>query len=182
MRKTCRPGSPCAVLMIEDDSAIVELVVSNAARLEPGCFAIEPAGTLARAVEHLQGVSYDAVLLDLGLPDSQGLATLSALARVVNDQSPLIVLTGEDDAETELRCFDEGVAEFIPKPFDPQRLLMKIRHAILRHRKAMRDRSVLLEEVEMLRRVETVADKSAASAMIQEVAGTLLKLAHGHHY
>lgn len=156
VRKTCKPGSPCTILMIEDDLMITTLLAQQVQLSEPGCFMIETAGSLAEAVPKLSGLRYDAVLLDLGLPDSEGIATLHVTQKLVKGQIPIVVLSGSIDTETEWNAFDLDAAEYVSKPFNAARLLIRIRHAILRHRRWLKRQKELQQEVEILRSVEQV--------------------------
>jgi two-component system NtrC family sensor kinase len=70
--------------------------------------------TAADAAERLQRVEYDLVLLDLGLPDAQGLQALRAL-RSVADLTPIIVLTGSDDYKQGLIAVREGAQDYLEK-------------------------------------------------------------------
>jgi PAS domain S-box-containing protein len=70
--------------------------------------------TAADAADRLQKVEYDLVLLDLGLPDAQGLQALRAL-RSVADLTPIIVLTGSDDYKQGLIAVREGAQDYLEK-------------------------------------------------------------------
>ncbi|HEU4779394.1 MAG TPA: ATP-binding protein, partial [Steroidobacteraceae bacterium] len=70
--------------------------------------------TAGEAAQRLQTVEYDLVLLDLGLPDAQGLEALRAL-RAVADLTPIIVLTGSDDYKQGLTAVREGAQDYLEK-------------------------------------------------------------------
>lgn len=176
VRKTCQPGAPCTVLMIEDDPMVVPLLVDGANHCEPGCFVIKMAVSLADAVPMLEGLQYDAILLDLGLPDSEGIATLHVTQKLVAGKAPIIVLTGSNDPATEFSCFEYDAAEYITKPFNVPRLLTRIRHAILRHRRWIKRCKALEDEVAILRTVESVITGEPQS-QLHQAAEAILKVA-----
>lgn len=156
---------------------IVQMLREAANQCEPGCFSIESASSLSEAVAHLQGVSYDVVILDLGLPDSEGLATLHALRKLIREKIPIIVITGTDDAETELACFDAGVSEYTPKPFNLTRFLMRIRHAILRHRHGAEQKRQLVEDARILREIEPALPPGEPQTRLHEAANNIMTVA-----
>ena len=98
------------LLLVEDNAAdarVVERHLKDAGLNEVNCDWVQ---TAADAAERLQKVEYDLVLLDLGLPDAQGLQALRAL-RAVADLTPIIVLTGSDDYKQGLIAVREVSAD-----------------------------------------------------------------------
>lgn len=183
MRHTCRPGTPCSVLLIEDDPVIPALLRDGVRVYEPGCFMIETATNLADVVPKLEGISYDVIALDLGLPKransterSDGVATLQVVKKLVGEKIPIVVLTGSYDAEVELSCFEVGAVEYLTKPFDTPRVLMRFRHAILRHRRIAALQRELIEEVDLLRAVESKISGDP-QITLHEAANVVLRVA-----
>ena len=102
------------LLLVEDDPAdarVVERHLQDAGLNKVTCDWVQ---TAAAASERLQKVEYDLVLLDLGLPDAQGLQALTAL-RAVADLTPIIVLTGSDDYKQGLSAVREGAQDYLEK-------------------------------------------------------------------
>src|SRR5208283_3585335 len=99
--------SPIRVLLVEDSPTDV-LLTEHA--LSCGRFQIQRCERLTEALAMLPGGNCDVVLLDLGLPDSQGLGTLRKL-RDNNPQVPVVVLTGKDDEELALQALKEGAQD-----------------------------------------------------------------------
>ena len=167
LRHTCRLDTPCLILLVEDERSIASLLSSSVAELEPGCFIIEHVTTLADSVAKLQGIKYDAIILDLGLPDSRDISALFALHKLVADTIPIIVLTGVDNPELELSCFDVGAKEFVLKPFDPEAFLRLVRHTILRFRNTTKEIDRLKKELSIIYKLE------------EELEGEPQQLLHG---
>ena len=102
------------LLLVEDNAAdarVVERHLKDAGLNDVNCDWVQSA---AAAAERLQKVEYDLVLLDLGLPDAQGLQALRAL-RAVADLTPIIVLTGSDDYKQGLLAVREGAQDYLEK-------------------------------------------------------------------
>jgi PAS domain S-box-containing protein len=102
------------LLLVEDnpaDARVVERHLKDAGLNQVTCDWVQ---TAADASDRLQKVEYDLVLLDLGLPDAQGLQALTAL-RAVADLTPIIVLTGSDDYKQGLSAVREGAQDYLEK-------------------------------------------------------------------
>jgi two-component system OmpR family response regulator len=116
------------VLVIEDD-AMVARVVSRA--LEAADYRVDVShnaedGT-RRALEH----TYDAILLDLELPDGDGLDVVRAV-RGAGSKVPILIMTGRDDDEHVVRGLDAGADDYILKPVGAEVLKARVRAAIRR--------------------------------------------------
>jgi two-component system, cell cycle sensor histidine kinase and response regulator CckA len=127
------------VLLIEDNPADVRLV-KEVLRNEPG-IAIQTADCLSRAVECLSSGQTDIIMLDLGLPDSQGLDAL----RVLSDAAPhlpIVVLTGHEDEALGRKIVGLGAQDYLVKPVLPGPMLARtLRFAIERKRAELALRS-----------------------------------------
>lgn len=126
--------SSVRVLMIEDDPAYSELVRLHLA--DPGLdgFAaqVDAAGSLAEGLRMLEEREYDAVLSDLGLPDAQGLESVSAVLTRFPDV-PLLVCTNTGDDTLGLEAVRRGAQDFLRKSEADSRWLRRaIRYAIER--------------------------------------------------
>ncbi len=120
------------VLVVEDDPGITEGLRAGLKR--HGC-AADFVATLARADAALAVETYDIVLLDLGLPDGDGLALLRRL-RAGGDgaQLPVLVMTARDEVASRIGGLDLGADDYLTKPFDVDELAARMR--------ALRRRSV----------------------------------------
>src|SRR5688572_415975 len=102
------------LLLVEDnpaDARVVERHLKEAGLIHVTTDTVQ---TAAEAAQRLQTVEYDLVLLDLGLPDAQGLQALRAL-KAVADLTPIIVLTGSDDYKQGLIAVREGAQDYLEK-------------------------------------------------------------------
>ncbi len=111
-------------MVVEDDAAVAELV---ALYLRNAGYAVSRAGTAAEARALLAEVRPTLVILDLGLPDADG-RVLFAEIRTHSD-IPVLALTAR--AEEKVAGLEEGMDDFVTKPFDPRELVARVR-AVLR--------------------------------------------------
>ncbi|HEV7506549.1 MAG TPA: EAL domain-containing protein [Thermoanaerobaculia bacterium] len=126
------------VLLIEDSLADARLIQEVLFREAPSGFEVEHSACLAAGLARLERGDVDVVLLDLTLPDSEGLATLSATATVAGPV-PILVLTGLEDEELARRAMSAGAQDYLPKGgVDGHALARALRHAIERKRTAER--------------------------------------------
>lgn len=115
------------ILIVDDEPAIRRLVRGA---IERSGQAADEASTAIEALSFARRAGCELVLLDLGLPDRDGIELvpqLKALGRAV------IVLTARDDTSEKVTALDLGADDYVVKPFDTDELLARIR-AALRHR------------------------------------------------
>ncbi|HEY3068275.1 MAG TPA: response regulator transcription factor [Methylomirabilota bacterium] len=118
------------ILIVEDDPRLAEMVAEYLG--EAGFrTAVAPRGAVA--LERLAREAYDAVVLDLMLPDIDGLDVCRQL-RAKSD-TPVLMLTARGDAMDRVVGLEIGADDYLPKPFEPRELLARLR-AILRRRGA----------------------------------------------
>ena len=119
-------AGPRPVLIVDDDAALRATLCEQLA-LE-GEFAPEEAGTASEAEQVLTGANsrFDAVLLDIGLPDGDGCDFCVKLRRE-GKKMPVIMLTGADAESDVVRGLDAGANDYIAKPFRLNELLARLR-------------------------------------------------------
>jgi PAS domain S-box-containing protein len=102
------------VLVIEDNPADMELIrdVLSDSGTSPSEFEHEK--TLAAGISRLARGGFDCILLDLGLPDSQGIETVQTI-RQAQPEIPIVVLTGLDDAVSGVQALQEGAQDYLVK-------------------------------------------------------------------
>ena len=115
------------LLVIEDEarlSEILKVALGNAG------FAVDIADSAADAEAALELINYDTAILDLGLPDGDGLTVLSAVRRV-GKTLPILVLTARDAVEDRVSGLNAGADDYLTKPFAMTELIARIK-ALLR--------------------------------------------------
>lgn len=115
------------VLIIEDNSDLVSLLVKGLGR---GGFEADSVGTVEDARHVLGTMKYAAVVLDLGLPDEDGLVLLRELRRK-GDATPVLVLTARDGVSDRVTGLREGADDYLAKPFAMEELVARLQ-ALLR--------------------------------------------------
>jgi len=122
------------VLLVEDNPDDQELVRIMLRKSTDVMFDVEAVARLSDAIAQVSSRRFDALLVDLALPDSRNVDTVRELREKVPDV-PLIALTGRDDMQTELAALAIGAQDYLIKGRDDARILMRaIRHAIERKR------------------------------------------------
>lgn len=115
------------VLLVEDNQELVPLIVKG---LEQAGLAADSVGTVTDAQHVLATVRYAAVVLDLGLPDQDGLSILRGMRRR-GDATPVLVLTARDGVTDRVTGLREGADDYLVKPFAMVELVARLR-ALLR--------------------------------------------------
>ena len=115
------------VLLVEDEPSLVALLRDA---LEQGGFAVDVAITVAEARACRDVATYDAAILDLGLPDGDGLDLVRMLRRN-RDSVPILILTARSGLGERIAGLDVGADDYLIKPFDIAELTARCR-ALLR--------------------------------------------------
>ncbi|MDO9713410.1 response regulator transcription factor [Paracraurococcus lichenis] len=117
---------PRPILIVEDDAALRATLVEQIAA--QGEFVAEEAGSAEEAMAKLADadVRYDAILLDVGLPDSDGREFCAQLRRA-GKTMPIIMLTGADTEQDVVRGLEAGANDYVAKPFRLSELLARVR-------------------------------------------------------
>lgn len=115
-------------LLIEDDLALGRVLQ----KIVAGRYHADWVRRLQDADRMLTDSSYDILLLDLGLPDGDGLDWLARL-RKSNSDIPVLILTARDGLESRVHGLDTGADDYLIKPFESEELLARMR-ALLRRR------------------------------------------------
>ena len=124
------PAKPPKVLVVDDEPQIRVLLKATLGRAG---YAVAEAGNAREAVNAKAIDKPDLILLDLGLPDRDGLELVNVLRG--EPRSALIVVSARDQIEQKVAALDLGADDYITKPFDTEELLARVR-ASLRQRLA----------------------------------------------
>ncbi|MDG1787440.1 MAG: response regulator transcription factor, partial [Paracoccaceae bacterium] len=118
------------ILLIDDDDDLREALIEQFVMTEE--FAVVEASTGADALQHLKNGLFDLLIVDVGLPDTDG-RELCRLMRKQGLKTPVIMLTGHaTDADTILGL-DAGANDYVTKPFKFPVLLARIRSQLRQH-------------------------------------------------
>lgn len=130
------------ILMIEDDRRLAEMVQDY---LRQSGFVVSHAGDGANGLAQLRRDGADLVLLDLMLPDGDGLDVFRRIRQLngPSAQTPVIMLTAKGDPLDRVIGLEIGAEDYIPKPFEPRELLARIRVVLRRGQPQERAEDVL---------------------------------------
>lgn len=125
-------GGPVKILLIEDNPGDARLIQEMLAEPGKADYELKNADRLSQGLERLLEGGIDVVVLDLGLPDSQGLETLGKV-RAQASAMPIIVLTGLDDEVTAVEAVRQGAQDYLVKGDVDSKLLWRaLRYSIER--------------------------------------------------
>ncbi len=160
------------ILLIEDDRRLAEMVSRY---LGAAGFSVSDVGDGRTALARLGAETYDALVLDLTLPDVDGLEVCRQL-RAFSDV-PVLMLTARGDTMDRVVGLEVGADDYLPKPFEPRELLARLR-AILRRRDRSGPASVLrFGRLEIDRDARCVRVDGAERALTGHQFGLLVALA-----
>jgi two-component system KDP operon response regulator KdpE len=131
-------GSP-KILIVDDEPQIRILLRGILMR---GGYEVVEAASAREALTSKAIDRPDLVLLDLGLPDRDGLELITAFG--AGDPTRVIVVSARDDAEQKVAALDLGADDFVTKPFDSDELLARVRAALRRRPASEAERAVVL--------------------------------------
>jgi signal transduction histidine kinase len=136
---------PVSILLIEDNPGDRRLIREMLAEAGNVAFDVQYADRLQAAMECLGQNGVEVILLDLGLPDSQGLETLRKVYAQASEM-PIVVLTGLNDEMVGVQAINEGAQDYLIKgQVDTQLLRRTIRYAIERKQAEERERRLQVQ-------------------------------------
>lgn len=144
------------LLVVEDDPPLQAALLRL---LGQWGYATELASTAAEALGWLESELFDLVLLDLGLPDRDGLSLCRQLRQLSRHQPLVLMLTARDGRADKVRGFEEGADDYVVKPFDPELLRVRLQA--------------------LLRRAQRPLQRELAFGPLRLVAGQTNTLVHG---
>ena len=140
------------ILVIEDNDDDVLVVKGYLAGNEGEHCQVETAGSLSIGINILAQSKFEVVLLDLSLPDSQGLETFSRLQRHTG-QTPVVILTGLDDKSLAIEAVRKGAQDYLIKSQLVGRLFVRALHYAIERNRLQASFQAKVEELETLNKV-----------------------------
>ena len=123
------PDEPAHILVVDDDRRLRDLLQRY---LSENGFRVTTASDAATARAKLGSLAFDLIVLDVMMPGESGLDFTSDLRKT--NMVPILLLTAMGEAEDRIRGFERGADDYLPKPFEPRELVLRIRTILHRVR------------------------------------------------
>jgi two-component system KDP operon response regulator KdpE len=141
------------VLIVDDEVPIRRLLRTT---LSVQDYNVLEAGSVAEALDMLAAEKVDLVILDLGLPDGDGIEVIRTVR--LESETPIIVLSARNDERGKVAALDAGADDYVTKPFGAEELMARVRTA-MRHRVQKQGGQPLFQAdglcVDLVRRIVT---------------------------
>ena len=143
------------ILIIEDEESIYD-ILSYSLRKEG--FSVYGASTGKKALEYLQGMEIDLVILDLMLPDTTGFELCKSITS--NSNLPILMLTARDDIVDKVLGLELGAEDYMTKPFDVREVIARVKVLLRRNSSQTPYHSIKVNESIILILVHTLSSKT----------------------
>ena len=160
------------VLVVDDEPAI-RGVVSEI--LEDEGYRVDSAGDGSEAREKFNRLSPDLVLLDIWMPDTDGITLLTEWCEQSSNRPPVIMISGHGTVETAVDALRLGAYDFLEKPLSTAKLLVTVE-------RALESRQLSAENTQLRRQLEPVTELVGHSPAIQELKQQIDRLAPGESW
>ncbi|MGQ9921292.1 MAG: sigma-54-dependent transcriptional regulator [Desulfobacca sp.] len=154
------PAAPQKALVIDDDKAMLDACQQILTRLG---FRVDLAATGQQGLEQMAREAYDLVLLDLVMPDQNGVEVLKRL-KTAHPQAQVIIITGYGTIAAAVETIKLGAFDFLPKPFTPDELRQVVKRALEKPEAAPEgDREEIVSASEAMSRILAMVERVAPS-------------------
>ena len=113
------------ILVVDDDDGIRDLVKQY---LNQNNFLVSTANSAEDAVEKIQVIKFDLIILDIMMPGKSGLEFTIENKKKIN--TPIILLTAKGEASERVKGLEVGADDYLPKPFEPKELILRIKNIL----------------------------------------------------
>ena len=139
------------ILLIEDDISFCKLLEKFLVKKQ---YEVSIAFSAAEARSAIKSESFDLILTDLRLPDSDGIGLMSEFKNS-HPQIPVVLMTGYSDVNTAVKAIKNGAADYISKPFNPDEVLLVITNALQVPESEFEDEAPVKEKKRVKKTVST---------------------------
>lgn len=133
------------ILVIEDETALCETIVTY---LTEEGYLCEQAGSIQKGSEKVYLYEYDCMLVDIGLPDGNGLSLIKELKKV-HPQTGIIIISAKNSLDDKISGLDLGADDYLTKPFHLPELNSRIK-SLLRRRKFEGKQELIIDKINIL--------------------------------
>ncbi len=115
------------ILVVDDDRRIRQLLQKF---LSENGFRVSTASSAGEAREQMQGLAFDLIVLDIMMPGEDGMSFARGLRK--ETELPILMLSARSEVESRIEGLEVGVDDYLPKPFEPRELLLRIQSVLRR--------------------------------------------------
>ncbi len=132
------------ILVVDDDEGIRSLVKKY---LEENKYLITTANNAEDAFEKIKIIKFDLIILDIMMPGKNGLEFIKENKKDLD--TPIILLTARGQAEERVEGLEIGADDYLPKPFEPKELLLRIKNILNKTKKVALKRVIKFENIKI---------------------------------
>ena len=132
------------ILVVDDDDGIRSLVKKY---LNENNYLVTTANNAESAAEKIKFVIFDLIILDIMMPGKNGLEFIQENKKKIN--TPIILLTAKGEANERIEGLEVGADDYLPKPFEPKELILRIQNIINKTKKNNKKRIIEFENIKI---------------------------------
>ena len=132
------------ILVVDDDEGIRTLVKKY---LNENNYLVTTANSAEDAFEKIQIIKFDLIILDIMMPGKNGLEFIKENQKKLD--TPVILLTAKGEADERVEGLEVGADDYLPKPFEPKELILRIQNIIQKTKKSDQKRVIQFENIKI---------------------------------
>jgi len=132
------------ILVVDDDDGIRTLVKKY---LNENNYLVTTASSAEDALEKIKIIKFDLIILDIMMPGKSGLEFIEENQKKLD--TPIILLTAKGEANERIEGLEIGADDYLPKPFEPKELLLRIKNIIEKTKKSDQKRVIQFENIKI---------------------------------
>ena len=132
------------ILVVDDDDGIRSLVKKY---LNENNFLVTTAENAENALEQIKIIKFDLIVLDIMMPGKSGLEFLKENKKKL--ETPIILLTAKGEANERVQGLEIGADDYLPKPFEPKELILRIRNILEKTKKNIQKKVIEFENIKI---------------------------------
>ena len=132
------------ILMVDDDDGIRSLVKKY---LNENNFLVTTANSAEDAVEKIRIIKFDLIILDIMMPGKSGLEFIQDNKKKI--ETPIILLTAKGEANERIQGLEVGADDYLPKPFEPKELILRIQNIINKTKSINQNRIIEFQNIKI---------------------------------
>jgi DNA-binding NtrC family response regulator len=121
----------CSRLLLVDDDPALRDALTDTIQFHLGPLTVDASDSATKALDLIRVNGYDAMIVDINMPNMNGLQFLAAVKHL-QPHTPVLLISAHADEATIATAFETGASDFIPKPFDRDQIVSAVRHTLER--------------------------------------------------